>query len=165
MKRLLISLFLAATGIAWGEDSLTITRVVEGWTPTNEVMADVKGRNFEQVRPRVERILQALGNTDAWNDFGPDASHMSAAITIDGKAYVIKSWYPLHRDDERIAVSEKSGLVSVSGKVEKAKIEGQNSERYRTLVSIFDLYKSKAPQQGAAPLPSAPQAGPSEGAR
>jgi len=164
MKRLLISLLLALTNVAWGDDSLTITHVVEGWTPTNRVIATVKGKDFDQIRKKVERIVQALGKRDGWNDFGPDASHMSAVIVIGGKTYVIRSWYPLHRDHERIAVSEKGGLVSVSGKTEKTKIENENSERYRTLVSIFDLYQRSNPQQSAAPLPSAP-AGPSEGAR
>lgn len=91
MKRLLISLLLAVTSVAWGDDSLTITHVLEGWTPTNQVIATVKGKDFDQIRKTVERIVQALGDTNGWNDFGPDASHMSAVIAIGGKTYVIRS--------------------------------------------------------------------------
>lgn len=167
MKRLFIAIFAMFVTIAHGDDSVTISHISGGMNPnaTNSVLATVKGQAFENIRKNVESIVRLLGTQAGWSDYGPDASHLSAEIVIGGKTYTINSWYPLNRQDDTIAVSEKWGLVSVSGKAEKSKIESQNSERYRTLVSIFDLYKKMNPQQSAAPLPPAPQAGPSEGAR
>jgi hypothetical protein len=128
-------------------DSVVVTRV-PGNAPgaTEAVLWRVEGPDFEKIRKDVEKVVSALGTDTEWNDFGPDASYLSAEINLAGKRYTIRSWHPLHKDKETVAVSEKWGLMAVSGKQEKAKIEGQNSDRYRTLVNVFDLCRKGKPQ-------------------
>jgi hypothetical protein len=120
---------------------------VPGMTPnaTNTVLAQIEGPHFEAVRAHVEKVVAALGANTNWGSCGPDAWYFSAKIGIGDKTYTIRSWHPLYRNSSTIAVSEKRGLMSVAGRQEKEKIESQNSERYKTLVSIFDFCTKEKP--------------------
>jgi len=142
-KGLIIMLVLVAT-VAHGDDSLTISRA-DGRGKVSDVIS-ITHQDFEKLRTNVERIVAALGTNDYWNDFGPGASHESAQIVLGEKRYTINSWYPLYSKNPNVAVSETEGLVSVVGRTEKMRIENQNSERYRTLVSIFQEGEKRYPQ-------------------
>jgi hypothetical protein len=153
MRQSLPVLLLGLAIASEAADSVTIMHMpgnAPGVTYGKRVLARVDGRQFEAIRKDVEKIAASIGTRPAWSDWGPDAEYLSAEINLGGKKYTIDSWYPLHKDDETIAVSEKRGLVSVSGKKEKERIEGQNSERYRTLVGIFDVCGRTSPRPAHA---------------
>lgn len=144
MKKGLIIMFVLVATVAHGDDSLTISRA-DGRGTVSDVIS-ITHQDFEKLRTNAERIVAALGTNDYWNDFGPGASHESAQIVLGEKRYTINSWYPLYSNNPNVAVSETEGLVSVVGRTEKMRIENQNSERYRTLVSIFQEGEKRYPQ-------------------
>lgn len=147
MKTTSVICFFLLAVTAHGGDSVTIVRVPGmGAGTTNTVLARIDGQEFENIRKDIEKITGMLGTNTVWSSFGPDVSYLSAEINLAGKKYTIRSWHPIHKDKETIAVSEEWGLMAVSGREEKAKIEGQNTERYRTLVSVFDLCRITIPQ-------------------
>ena len=149
MKHFLIVIFSFASLLA-AEDSLTFK--IKGGRPlpginTPDVPPQViTGKEFEKLRPEVEKIIKLLGNQTVWTDLGPDARYMSAEIKLGDKVYNINSWQPLHMDSPKFAVSEKRGLVSVSSEEEKKKIESENSEKYRAILSIFQHARLVEPQ-------------------
>lgn len=147
----------ALENLTVAEDRIVVTRVSGGppllsadgrpVEPSRTVVADLRGARFEAVRKDVEAALALLGKDRTWWDVGPDASFLSAEITLGTNRYTLNSWFPLERDNPRIAVSENRGMVAVSGTGEKGRIEGGNGERYRTLTGIFE----KALAVGAKP--------------
>jgi hypothetical protein len=141
MKHCLIAIFFFVS-LLTTEDSITFTikggRPLPGETASEPKITKISGKDFESLRPDVEKIVKLLGDQKVWTDLGPDARYMSAVIKLGDKEYTLNSWHPLHRDKPLIAVSEKNGLVLVSSREEKEKVESKNSERYRTLVSIFN---------------------------
>ena len=145
MKTILIMSLLCMTGYA--ADSVTITKKTLGMNPsvTNAVLTRIDGADFENIRHHVERVVTALGTNTTWWSLGPDATYLSATISLNEKTYTINSWHPIHKDNPKIAVSEKRGLVSASGPQEKTRIENLNSENYKTRVSIFDLLDRDKP--------------------
>ena len=136
---------LCMTGYA--ADSVTITKKTLGMNSsvTNAVLTRIDGADFENIRPHVERVVTALGTNTTWWSLGPGATYLSATISLNEKTYTINTWHPIHKDTPKVAVSETRGLVSVSGLQEKMKIECQNSENYKTRVSIFDLLDRDKP--------------------
>jgi len=102
----------------------------------------VSGDKFRKLQRDVEAVVQQLRGKRTWWDVAPDASWESLEIHLGAKQYVINSWYPLFRDSEKLAVSETSGLVAVSGVEEKRRIENGNSERYRTIVGLFEKVRA-----------------------
>jgi hypothetical protein len=97
----------------------------------------LSGSKFEGLQRDVEAVVAELGNKTEWWDMGPDASYESLEIHFRGKRYVLNSWYPIFRDNQTAAVSERLGIVAVSGVQEKRRVEDGNSPRYRTLVGLF----------------------------
>jgi hypothetical protein len=102
----------------------------------------ISGEKFGRLHKDVEAVVQLLGINTVWWDVAPDASWESLEIHLGAKQYVINSWYPLFRDNEKLAVSETLGLVAVSGAEEKQRVENGNSVRYRTIVGLFDKVQS-----------------------
>ena len=111
-----------------------------------KLVAEVKGAEFDAMRKEVEDTVKLLENKRTWWDLGPDASYMSAKITIGKMEYTLNSWFPLYRNNPKIAVSETRGLVVVSGKAKKDKIEDENSRKYKKLVGIFDKAMKRNPE-------------------
>ena len=97
----------------------------------------VSGPKFKELQRDVEAVVAQLGNKTEWWDTGPDAAYESLEIYFGGKRYVLNSWYPRFRDSQTAAVSERDGIVAVSGVAEKRRVEDGNSARYRTIVGLF----------------------------
>jgi hypothetical protein len=134
---------LAMIGIATAEDRLVLIHysgmpLPGGIDVSPAIRYTVSGDRFSKLQPDVEAVIQQLGLKTVWWDVAPDSSWESLEIHLGAKKYVINSWYPLFRDSEKLAVSERSGLVSVSGVEEKRRIENSNSARYRTIVGLFE---------------------------
>lgn len=99
----------------------------------------ISGAGFKQLEKRVQEVVALLGDKSDWQDLGPDAAYVMLEIHYRNKRYLLRSWYPLYRDNPAVGVSESRGLVSVSGVSEKARIEGANSKRYKTITGLYDL--------------------------
>jgi hypothetical protein len=132
---------MLATAVA--EDHLVLIRysaLPPPGRPADNVSAryTVSGEKFRSLQKDVEAAVEQLGAKTVWWDVAPDAAWESLEIYLGPKKYVINSWYPLFRDKQTLAVSERSGLVSVSGAEEKRRVEDGNSARYRTIVGLFD---------------------------
>ena len=154
MKRLvLVFCFLGAAVSVIAQDRLVLERVAGGWSmSTNSVPGPVlvTGAVFSGLRKDVQGAVEQLGDKADWWDVGPDASYASLEIYLGAKRYVINSWYPLFRTNQTVAVSEKNGLVVVSGLDEKKKVEEKNSARYRSIVGLFDKVEKALQPEGAA---------------
>lgn len=151
----------ALVNLAVAGDRLVVTRVSGGppllsadgrpVQPSRAVVADLRGARFEAVRKDVEAAVALLGKERTWWDVGPDASFLSAEITLGTNRYTLNSWFPLERDNPRIAVSENRGMVAVSDAGEKRRIEGGNGARYRTLTCLFEKALGGGVEKSSAP--------------
>jgi len=111
---------------------------------------------FKGIKKDVEEVIQLLGEKTEWSDFGPDAGYVSAEIYYGNKRYVIRSWYPIFRDEPNVAVSETRGLVTASGLAEKQEIEEANSQKYQTIVRLLEKAETISKQSD---LPKADPSG------
>lgn len=158
-----LAVFLVLTSVAYAEDGIRIVLVESGRlphlpmpspeartsAPKPKLVAELKGAEFDAMRGEVEDAVRLLEKDQTWWDIGPDAVYMSAKITLGEMEYTLNSWFPLYRDNPKIAVSETRGLVAVSGKVKKDTIEAGNSKKYKKLVGIFDKAMKREPEQPA----------------
>jgi hypothetical protein len=148
VKRLAFALCaVAMMATAMAEDHLVLIQY-SGLPPPGRpadnvaVRYTISGEKFRRVQKDVEAVVQLLGTKTVWWDVAPDASWESLEIHLGAKQYVINSWYPLFRDNQKLAVSETSGLVAVSGSEEKQRVENSNSAGYRTIVGLFEKVQS-----------------------
>ena len=158
-----LAVFLVLTGAAYAEDGIRIVLIQSGRlprlpmpspegvtsAPKPKLVAEVKGAEFDAMRGEVEDAVRLLEKDKTWWDIGPDAVYMSAKITLGETKYTLNSWFPLYRDNPKIAVSETRGLVAVSEKAKKDTIEARNSKKYKKLVGIFDKVMKRKPEQSA----------------
>jgi hypothetical protein len=107
----------------------------------------LSGSKFKELQRDVEAVVAQLGKKTEWWDTGPDASYESLEIYFQGKRYVLNSWYPMFRDSQTAAVSERLGIVAVTGAAEKRRVEDANSARYRTLVGLFAKVRASLKQE------------------
>ena len=109
----------------------------------------IAGSDFKALQKDVEEVIQLLGGKTEWSDFGPDAGYISAEIHYGKIRYVMNSWYPVFRDGPNVAVSGTRGLVSASGLAEKQEIENGNSQKYQTIMRLFEKAEAISKQSGS----------------
>jgi hypothetical protein len=155
---ILLPLLLFAAGHAGGEggvDEVIIARTEglpgpKGPAPAARKFV-VKGRDLARIRKPVAALVMILSDEDPWTDIGPDAPALAAEIRFQGKIYHVASWYPIYRDNPKIAVSDNRGLVSVTSPEEKAQIEAGNNADYKTMEAFWDAVLANFPQVGRSP--------------
>lgn len=98
----------------------------------------LEGDELKPLSSKIKAAVKALGKRKTWNEYGPDASFVAVTLEWKGKVYEFDSWRPLYRDDDKVAVTEKRGLVFVRDAAEKARVEKENGPKYRAVAAFLD---------------------------
>ena len=144
----ILSLLLLLGGNTTAQDQIIVTKVkgypaVGDTSDTSDiVIATFTGKDFEELRLDAEAVIKLLGEGNSWVDYGPDSSYVSVAITFGDRSYIIRSWYPLFRDKDTVAVVD-GHLIAVATREEKVKRENHNSDKYKALYSFLDKVTGK----------------------
>lgn len=148
-QKLLIagSIFLVCAFAVTADDSIVVTKVRSALRPLEKngktiepekvVMAEIKGKTFESIRPALMDVVKTMADKETWWAVGPDSGYVSVVIELNGRTYTINSWWPLYKDKDNIAVTDK-GLVSVASREEKEARESQNEEKYKTMTKFLN---------------------------